>query len=220
MKVRDGVYWYKEHGLFDANTFVLQDELTVLIDPGLETYLDPRLKAMQDDGIAPNDIDVIAITHLHPDHCGAVAALQEISGAKVALHPLQKEYLEVMDEGSRDTLGVGITKKFSADIMLKDRLNLGKTDLEIVPTPGHSPASICFYSADKKMLICGDLVFEQGVGRTDLPFGNMEELKRSIDTVSTFETELLLPGHGPIIEGQNNIKRNYEFVKMCFTSFI
>jgi hydroxyacylglutathione hydrolase len=220
MRIRDGVYWLRERGMFDANTYVLQDELTVLIDPGLETYLEPRLNAMQDDGIAPSDIDVIAITHLHPDHCGAVAALQEISGAKVALHPLQEEYLEVMDEGSRDTLGVGIARKFRADIVLADRLSLGSTELTILHTPGHSPASICFYSEDMKLLICGDLVFEQGVGRTDLPFGNLAELKRSIETVSVLDTEVLLPGHGGILEGQESIRRNYEFVKMFFTSFI
>ena len=220
MKIRDGVYWLRERGMFDANTYVLQDELTVLIDPGLEPYLEPRLNALQDDGIAPRDIDVIAITHLHPDHCGAVAALQEVSGAKVALHPLQVEYLEVMDEGSRDTLGVGITKKFRADIVLAERLSLGSTDLEILHTPGHSPASICFYSGDMKLLICGDLVFEQGVGRTDLPFGSFEALKRSIETVSALDTEVLLPGHGGILEGRNNIERNYEFVKAFFTSFV
>jgi hydroxyacylglutathione hydrolase len=220
MKIRDGVYWYQEHGIFDANTFLLQDELTVLIDPGLETYLELRLKELQDDGIAPTDIDIIAITHLHPDHCEATAALKDVSGAHVALHPVQMDYLDLMDEGSRKSLGVGITKKFSADIVLKERLSLGKTDLEIVHTPGHSPGSICFYAEDTKMLICGDLVFEQGVGRTDLPFGNMEALKSSIETVSTLETELLLPGHGAILEGQNIIKRNYEFVQMFFTSFL
>jgi glyoxylase-like metal-dependent hydrolase (beta-lactamase superfamily II) len=218
MRVRDGVYWLRERGMFDANTYVLQDELTVLIDPGLESYLEPRLNALLDDGIAPGDIDVIAITHLHPDHCSAVAALQEVSGAKVALHPLQEEYREIMDEGLRDTLGVGITKKFRADIVLADRLSLGSTDLKILHTPGHSPASICFYSEALKLLICGDLVFEQGVGRADLPFGNFEELKTSIETVSALDTEVLLPGHGGILEGQNYIKRNYEFVKMLFTS--
>jgi hydroxyacylglutathione hydrolase len=199
---------------------VLQDELTVLIDPGLEAYLEPRLNALHDEGIAPSDIDVIAITHLHPDHCGAVAALQEVSGAKVALHPLQVEYLDVMDAGSRDTLGVGITTKFSADIVLADRLSLGSTELKILHTPGHSPASICFYSETLKILICGDLVFEQGVGRTDLPFGNLEELKSSIETVAALDTEVLLPGHGGILEGQESIKRNYEFVKLFFTSCV
>jgi hydroxyacylglutathione hydrolase len=220
MRIRDGVYWLKERGMFDANTYVLQDELTVLIDPGLEAYLEPRLNAMQDEGIAPSDIDVIAITHLHPDHCGAVAALQEVSGAKVALHPLQVEYLEVMDEGSRDTLGVGITTKFSADIVLADRLSLGSIDLTILHTPGHSPASICFYSEALKLVICGDLVFEQGVGRTDLPFGNLAKLKRSIETVAALDTEVLLPGHGGILEGKESIRRNFEFVQMFFTSFV
>ena len=219
MRIKEGVYWFRERGMFDANTYVLQDELTVLIDPGLETYLEPRLKAMQDDGIAPSDIDVIAITHLHPDHCGAVAALQDVSGAKVALHPLQVEYLEVMDECSQDTLGVGITKKFCADIVLEERLRLGSTELKILHTPGHSPVSICFYSGDMKILICGDLVFEQGVGRTDLPFGNLEALKNSIETVSALDTEVLLPGHGGILKGHESIRRNYEFVKLFFTSF-
>ena len=220
MQIRDGVYWYKEHGIFDANTYVLQDDRTVLIDPGLETYLEPRLKALQDDEIAPDDIDVIALTHLHPDHCEATAALKDVSGARIALHPVQVDYLDLMDEASRKSLGVGITKKFSADIVLTERLNLGTTDLEIVHTPGHSPGSICFYAADTKILICGDLIFEQGMGRTDLPFGNLDELQRSITTVSMLDTELLLPGHGRIIEGEKNIKRNYEFVQMFFTSFI
>ncbi|MEA2075698.1 MAG: MBL fold metallo-hydrolase [Euryarchaeota archaeon] len=213
MRIKDGVYWYKEKGILDANTYVLRDELTILIDPGLENYLEPRLKEMQGDGISPKDIDVIAITHLHPDHCGATAALKEVSGAKVALHPIQVDYLDIMAEESRKFLGVDIAYKFNADIVLEERLSLGKTELEVLHTPGHSPCSICFYAEDKKMLICGDLVFEQGVGRTDLPFGDIEELKSSIETVSALDTELLLLGHGAIIEGRNNIERNYEFVK-------
>ncbi|NMX21886.1 MBL fold metallo-hydrolase [ANME-1 cluster archaeon GoMg4] len=218
MRIRNGVYWYKEQGIFDANTYVLQlqDELTILIDPGLENYLEPRLKEMQGDGISPKDIDVIAITHLHPDHCGATAALKEVSGAEVALHPLQVDYLDIMAEESKKFLGVDIAYKFNADIVLEERLSLGKTELEVLHTPGHSPCSICFYAEDKKMLICGDLVFEQGVGRTDLPFGNTDELKSSIETVSALDTELLLPGHGTIIEGRNNIERNYDFVKAAY----
>jgi glyoxylase-like metal-dependent hydrolase (beta-lactamase superfamily II) len=56
-------------------------------------------------------------------------------------------------------------------------------------------------------------VFEKSVGRTDLPFGNKEELEKSINRISALDTELLLPGHGALIEGRSNIKRNYEFVK-------
>ncbi|HUV80037.1 MAG TPA: MBL fold metallo-hydrolase, partial [Candidatus Bathyarchaeia archaeon] len=184
----------------------------------LENYLGQRLKEMQGDGIDPKDIDVIAITHLHPDHCGATAALKEVSGAKVALHPLQVDYLDIMAEESRKFLGVGIAKKFSADLVLEERLRLGSTELKVIHTPGHSPGSICFYSEDTKILICGDLVFEQGIGRTDLPSGDMKELKNSLETVSALDTELLLPGHGRIIEGESNVKHNYEFLKAVYFS--
>lgn len=216
MRIRNGMYLYREKGILDANTYVIKDELTVLIDPGLENYLGQRLKEMQDEGIDPKDIDVIAITHLHPDHCGATAALKEISGAKVALHPLQVDYLDIMAEAALKFLGVGIAKKFSADCVLEERLSLGSTELKIIHTPGHSPGSICFYAKDKKSLICGDLVFVQGIGRTDLPLGDTEELRNSIESISALDTELLLPGHGTIIEGESNVKRNYEFIKAVY----
>ncbi|MBN1455997.1 MAG: MBL fold metallo-hydrolase [Methanomicrobia archaeon] len=220
MKLRDGLYWYRERGFFDANTFVIRDERTILIDPGLDRYLRPRLLALQDDGIEPADIDLIAVTHLHPDHCGATAALREVTGAKVALHPVQVEHFEAMDAGSRDALGVGIEQRFSADLLLEERLSLGcELELDIVETPGHSPCGICFYAPARKFLICGDLLFEQGVGRTDLPFGDTVALKASIDRISRLNTELLLPGHGEVLIGYERVQRNYEFVKRMFSAF-
>jgi glyoxylase-like metal-dependent hydrolase (beta-lactamase superfamily II) len=76
-----------------------------------------------------------------------------------------------------------------------------------------SPESICFYAVDKKTLISGDLVFDKGIGRTDLPFGNTEALINSINTISTLDTELLLPGHGAILKGRSNVKMNYDFIR-------
>jgi glyoxylase-like metal-dependent hydrolase (beta-lactamase superfamily II) len=216
MKLRDGIYWYSERGFFDANAYVLEDELTLLIDPGLERYLALRLKEMREDGIDPKEVDVILVTHLHPDHCGATAALKEVSGAQVALHPSQRAYLDRMAEEAPKFFGMGIATKFVPDFVLGARLSIGTTDLEVIHTPGHSPCSISVYDADKKILICGDLVFEKGVGRTDLPFGDIEELKNSLEIVSELDTELLLPGHGAPIEGSSNVKRNYEFIKRVY----
>lgn len=213
MRIQDGVYWYKEKGFLDANTYVIKDEITLLIDPGLENYLGLRLEEMREGGIDARDIDLITLTHLHPDHCDATAALKDISGAKIALPSSQLEYLDIMTEEASRFIGIGNAKKFEVDLVLEESLNLGNTELRILHTPGHSPESICFYASDKKILICGDLVFEKSVGRTDLPFGNEEELKSSINTVSALDTELLLPGHGAIIEGRSNVKRNYEFVR-------
>ena len=211
MRIKDDVYWYKERGFLDANTYVIKAEITVLIDPGSGNYLELKLKEMREDGIDAKEVDLIMITHLHPDHCDATAALKELSDAKVALHPSQLKYLDIMTEEASKFLGIGMEKKFDADLVLE--LNIENTELKILHTPGHSPGSVCFYASDKKILICGDLVFEKSVGRTDLPFGNKEELKSSIKKVSILDTELLLPGHGAIIEGKNNVKRNFEFVK-------
>jgi hydroxyacylglutathione hydrolase len=216
LRIREGVFLYRERGMLDSNTYVLRDELTILIDPGLETYLAPKLKELQRDGLDPAEIDLIAITHLHPDHCGATAALRDLTGAKVALHPAQEEYREIMSEESRQYLGVGITKQFSAEIELGEQVNLGRHAVRIIHTPGHSPCSVCFYVQDERILVCGDLVFVQGVGRTDFPSGDFEALKSSIELVSKLETELLLPGHGPLLQGQSAVARNFEFIKAVY----
>ena len=210
MKLQDGVYWYREKGVLDANTYVIRGEQTVLIDPGLGNYLGLLLKEMQEDGIAPKEVDVIAITHLHPDHCDATAALKDVSGAKVAVHSSQWEYRDMLLEEASRVLGIE-AKKFEVDFVFEDSLE--HTELRIQHTPGHSPESVCFYAVDKKTLISGDLVFDKGIGRTDLPFGNNEELINSINTISTLDTELLLPGHGAILKGRSNVKRNYDFIR-------
>jgi len=210
MKLQDGVYRYREKGVLDANTYVIRGEQTVLIDPGLGNYLGLLLKEMQEDGIAPKEVDVIAITHLHPDHCDATAALKDVSGAKVAVHSSQWEYRDMLLEAASRVLGIE-AKKFKVDFVFEDSLE--HTELRILHTPGHSPESICFYAVDKKTLISGDLVFDKGIGRTDLPFGNTEALINSINTISTLDTELLLPGHGAILKGQSNVKMNYDFIR-------
>ena len=221
MKLQDGVYWYREKGFLDANTYVIKDERTVLIDPGLENYLGLLAKELQDDGLSPKEIDVIAITHLHPDHCDAVAALKAVSGAEVAVHSSQRYYLDVLLEEVSRFLDIGVgAKKIDVDLVFDDKLHMGNAELKVFHTPGHSPESICFYRSDNKILISGDLVFEQAIGRADLPFGNNEELANSFNTVSALDTELLLPGHGAILKGRDTIRRNYELIRAFYFSWL
>jgi glyoxylase-like metal-dependent hydrolase (beta-lactamase superfamily II) len=87
-------------------------------------------------------------------------------------------------------------------------------------TPGHSPGSLCLYWPDKKALFTGDLVFFQGVGRTDLPGGNGKELKKSIQRISHLDTEYLLTGHGEIVIGQEAIKENFQKIQAYWFNYL
>ncbi len=212
MMIRDGIYWYREKGPFDANTYLIKGDITILIDPGLRAYLKQRIRELENDEI--NRIDVIAVTHLHPDHYDAIVGMKEAYDAKVALHISQSRYRDMMMEEASRFFCMSFMHDFHVDMEFRDTLRLGSNrELRILHTPGHSPESICIYSPVERFLISGDLVFERGIGRTDLPFGNEAELRDSIHRISMLNTELLLPGHGNIISGNAAIRRNYEFIK-------
>ena len=70
------------------------------------------------------------------------------------------------------------------------------------------------------MLFTGDLIFENGIGRTDLIGGNGEELRQSIKNISDLDTWYLLPGHGDIILGEDEVKKNFKQIEQFWFSFL
>jgi len=77
--------------------------------------------------------------------------------------------------------------------------SFGDSILKVIHVPGHSPGSICLYSEYDRILICGDVLFNGSIGRTDLPGGNHKILIRGIKEklmVLPHETTVW-PGHGP-----------------------
>ena len=79
-----------------------------------------------------------------------------------------------------------------------DVISFGNTTLDIIYTPGHSPASISFYHKESKILIAGDVLFQGAIGRTDLPGGNFEVLIRMIKSkfLTLPDETIVYPGHG------------------------
>jgi len=213
MKLINNLYFYPEQGMLDCNTYVLKGMPGIIIDPGNPDYLDTRVAAMNQDGIKPEDIGVIINTHLHIDHCGANEAFKKLSGARVALYPVQKKnYQLVVVDGAR-LFGME-PGEFTVDYLLEDPiLKSGNIKIEIIPSPGHSPDSVCFHLRQEKVLICGDVIFEMNTGRVDLPGGNADDLKNSIEALSKLDVEYLLPGHMSIVTGAEKVKQNFEFVR-------
>jgi hydroxyacylglutathione hydrolase len=148
------------------------------------------------------EITQIWLTHAHFDHFGGVAQIVDGSpnNIEVALHaddlPLWKADggaslfgLPTFDPGPEPTL------------ILHDgmQLSLGDFIFKVKHTPGHSPGHVIFLSEQEKLVFCGDLIFMQSVGRTDLPGGSWEILLQSIqkNILSLPDEYRLLPGHGP-----------------------
>ena len=96
-----------------------------------------------------------------------------------------------------------------------DKISLGDDRLNILFTPGHSPGSISFYSADDKFIISGDVLFEGSVGRTDLPGGDFKTLEQSIKTkLYVLPPDVVVyPGHGNSTTIGDEMKTN-PFVRM------
>ena len=213
MKLTENLYFYPEKGMLDCNTCVIKDNISIIIDPGLTQFLPELLQDMQKDGIDPKDIDIITNTHLHGDHCWANEAFQKHSGAKILIHPLQKKFWDTAVTQTSRFFGLP-TVEFTEDKFLDDdKLDTGEMEFELIYSPGHSLDSICFYCKNEKILICGDVIFNQNTGRVDLPGGNANELRQSIDKLSQLEIEYLLPGHMDIVTGQERVKSNFEFIK-------
>ena len=79
-----------------------------------------------------------------------------------------------------------------------DKIKLGDDELEILFTPGHSPGHICFYCEAQKFIIGGDVLFRLGIGRTDLPGGDINVLLESINKKLFIlpDDVIVYPGHG------------------------
>ena len=164
---------------------------TVVIDPGdaaaalrLEVA---RLRAR---------VAAILITHAHWDHIGAVAELAEGTGAPVYAPERERSALESPDDYYA-SLDVRV-RPYVPDVTLAggETLELAEVRFDVVSVPGHSPGHLAF--AADGCLFSGDVLFAGDVGRTDIPFGDWDELVDSIRTLAErFPPETIVyPGHG------------------------
>lgn len=222
MKVTDGIYSYPWTNMWEnnCNSYIFKKNgTTILIDPGLKRYVPALLISAQQDGINEDDISLVINTHAHPDHLDGNAHFLA-HNVKVALSQEEAQFLR--STGKEFFSMFGLTQPDGQiDISLQEgEFKIGDLELQIVLTPGHSPGSICIYWPEKKALVSGDVIFSESVGRTDFPGGSGELLKHSIERLSTLEVEYLLPGHNEIIIGKNEVKRNFEFIKRAFFSYL
>ncbi len=167
---------------FSENTYILYDETKecTIIDPGCSNVAE--CKEMSD-FINENHLLPVKLinTHCHIDHILGNKYISETYRLKLTAH---KKEAQVLQFGVQTALMYQISYDPSPAIEIfideGDTITFGKSSLNVLFTPGHSPASISLLSIDAKMLISGDVLFQGSIGRTDLPGGNFETLTRVI----------------------------------------
>lgn len=187
-----------ENGPFAEICYVAMDRHSreaVLIDPGSEAErIRARIEEIQARVIA------IANTHAHIDHVGAVAPLRESLDVPFMLHPADTPWLDQLPAQAA-MFGLPSVTVPPVDRPLEpgSELEIGSLRARILHTPGHTAGGCCFFFESQSVVFVGDTLFQQSIGRSDLPGGDHETLIRSI------ESELLVLddgvvaycGHGP-----------------------
>lgn len=146
-------------------------------------------------------VDALLLTHQHFDHVLDAAEVKSEHGCRVfAWSPLSKDLtLENLFGAIRGSDYA--VKEFQVDEVLagKTEIQICAETFELFHVPGHSPDSLCYHLASQAELFGGDVLFLDGVGRTDFPGGSFEQLAAGIETKlwPLANTTKVHPGHGP-----------------------
>jgi glyoxylase-like metal-dependent hydrolase (beta-lactamase superfamily II) len=213
MKLTDDIYTYEWTNSFDnnCNSYYIGGTVHALIDPGLTRYLPDLLNQMAADGIKKEDIHYIINTHSHPDHLQA-SELFDNETVKIALNRKELEFLKGTGGELYGLFGITVPQIQINFPLEEGTITLGDQTFQVILAPGHSPGSIGLYWPAQKALFCGDVLFDQNVGRSDFPGGNGQLLKKSIIAFSRLDCELLFPGHMGMVQGREKIRDNFNII--------
>lgn len=186
---------------YQENTYVLYDEQgdCVIIDPGMYdgAEQDELVSFIKGNQLEPQRL---LNTHCHIDHVLGNKFVFDQWGLKPEFHREELPLLHAV-AGYAPQMGMHYELSPEPDRFLPESgmVSFGKSRLNLVFAPGHSPAHLCFYAPAENFLIGGDVLFYRSIGRTDLPGGHHQQLINSIkNTVFLLPDDCeVFPGHGP-----------------------
>ena len=183
------------------NTYLVYNDENecIIIDPGC--YYEHEQSAVADfikeNGLKPT---LLLNTHCHLDHVFGNKYISEKYALTLHIHPLEEKMLELAPASG--LMWNMPFDNYRGNFVYLDEgknLQLGKEELQVLFTPGHSPGSVSFYAHEAGFLISGDVLFRESIGRTDLPGGDYKTLADSI-TKKIYRlpgNTIVYSGHGP-----------------------
>lgn len=185
-------------GELGVNCFIMADSQTkegLVIDPGAEP--ERILAAVKSSGVK---VLYVLNTHGHFDHIGGNRKVTQATGAKLMINKEDEPFLSRASVSAR-MYGLSTEDSPSPASYLAegDIIRFGSHEIRVIHIPGHSPGGSCFYLEKDGILISGDSLFAESIGRTDLPGGSQALLVLSIRSklLTLPEATRVFPGHGP-----------------------
>jgi hydroxyacylglutathione hydrolase len=182
-------------GAFSANCYIVGSATT-----GMGVVIDPGGNAKEITNAINNshlEIKTIVLTHGHADHIAALYDIKSYTGAIVAIHRADDNFLYGRGDYSM-MFGISYRTPDPPERLLNegDIIEVGDMHFNVIHTPGHTPGSICLQMGNR--VFTGDTLMYRGIGMTVLPGSSRRQLIESIhNRLMVFPDDTLLyPGHG------------------------
>lgn len=181
--------------LLSENCYIYHNENTcVIFDPGSDYE---RIKEFI--LLKKLTVSFILLTHCHFDHVGAASDLKDFFKTKILCHKEDLYNLESANNSAK-YYGLEPVKIPEIDAFVSDNevIEFEGASIKVIHTPGHSTGSVCYYIEQDNILISGDTLFLESIGRTDFPTGSYEDIESSIRNKLYIlpDDTVVYPGHG------------------------
>lgn len=194
-----------ERGWLSSNNILLTgDASCALVDSGYSTHSAQTVDLVQS-ALGPRSLDLLLNTHLHSDHCGGNAALQQMyPELETLIPPGQAALVSMWDAEALTYLPTGqLCPRFKYDgcLLPGSEILLADVPWQIHAAPGHDPHSVVLFESSSRTLISADALWEKGFG---VVFPELEgesafsEVGATLDLIEQLDPHRVIPGHGPV----------------------
>lgn len=194
-----------ERGWLSANNVLFFGrEQVAMVDSGYVTHSHQTLALVQHvlQARGRSGLDLLLSTHLHSDHCGGNAALQERYGCRTLIPAAEADAVRRWDQDALSYRATGQQcPRFGFDGVIGhgDRLRLGELDWQALAAPGHDPHSVMLYCAHEGILVSADALWRDGFGvvfpELDGEAG-FDQVGATLELIRSLDLRLVIPGHG------------------------
>lgn len=191
-----------ERGWLSSNSIVFVGrDRTALVDSGYLTHA-PQTVALVAHALQGRPLDRLLNTHLHSDHCGGNAALQQAYGCRTTIPAAEADKVRAWDQAALSYRATGqqcARFRFDDTVAPGAVIELGDLDWQVLGAPGHDPHSLILYCAEERILISADALWENGFGVIFpelIGEPGFADTRATLDLIAALDIRLVIPGHG------------------------